>query len=876
MMLKTPFTAFILIFALASSVIILISLSQFATIMSDIIHNYTVLAFKATNPGPSKLENNTNQNYTTVNHPPVVNAGINQTVNETDTVVLNGIAIDSDPNVKLTYSWKQLSGPTVRLHDSNTTNPSFTAPTVASDRDLKFLLTAKDDKGAASNNSAVVIITVKHINHAPVANSGQEIQVANPGDTVTLDGSKSKDPDGSIASYSWIQIAGPRVLLDGANSPIATFTAPYNISADTTLAFKLTVKDDKNATGISEPKVTDKYIPPPNRQPIANAGSDRSVNAGDSIRLDGTKSKDPDGTVKSYSWKQIGGHTVVINGSDKRVATFTAPSNISTSTVLVFQITVKDDKNATGISVVRIIVNPVNRPPVANAGTNQTVNPGYVATLDGSKSKDPDNGDSLNYLWKQLEGPTVIINGTDSPIATFTVPSDISSDTTLVFELTIKDSKNATSTDDVTVTEKYIPPPNQLPTANAGTDKTVNASNKVTLDGSGSKDQDGRIASYSWMQTSGPVVILNGSDTSTPSFTAPSVSSDTTLKFTLTVKDDKGATSNNSTVVTIMVKAAPAVTPPLIAAPNTSENLPIETSKQRTISGGANKYEFIRKWGSHGPENGQFESPDGIAVDSAGNVYIADGNANFPATTHMGIQKFDSDGRFITKWGSKGSGDGEFWVLGGVAVNSAGNVYVTDPGNKRIQKFDSNSKFITKWGSNGTGDGQFSVPNGIAVDPSGNVYVTDYNNNRVQKFDSNGKFITKWGSKGSGDGQFLNPRGVAVDSVGNVYIGDWGNSRVQKFDSNGSYITKWSIDGPMGIAVDSSDNVYVSNLNYIQKFTSDGSFVTRWGNSNDINDIGKGDGELNQPIHIAVDNRGNVYVVDYGNSRVQVFAPSTK
>ena len=94
------------------------------------------------------------------------------------------------------------------------------------------------------------------------------------------------------------------------------------------------------------------------------------------------------------------------------------------------------------------------------------------------------------------------------------------------------------------------------------------------------------------------------------------------------------------------------------------------------------------------------------------------------------------------------------------------------PANYRIQKFDSNGAFITKWGSYGSEDGQFSSPNSVAVDSSGNVYVADSYNHRIQKFDSNGTFITKWGSYGSEDGQFYYPNGVAVDSSGNVYVAD--------------------------------------------------------------------------------------------------------
>ncbi len=89
--------------------------------------------------------------------------------------------------------------------------------------------------------------------------------------------------------------------------------------------------------------------------------------------------------------------------------------------------------------------------------------------------------------------------------------------------------------------------------------------------------------------------------------------------------------------------------------------------------------------------------------------------------------------------------------------------------------------FITKWGSKGTEDGQFLSPGAVAVDSSDKVYVADTNNNRIQKFDSDGTFITKWGSRGAGDGQFTHPNQAAIDSFGNVYVADGSNNRIQKF-----------------------------------------------------------------------------------------------
>jgi len=284
-------------------------------------------------------------------------------------------------------------------------------------------------------------------------------------------------------------------------------------------------------------------------------------------------------------------------------------------------------------------------------------------------------------------------------------------------------------------------------------------------------------------------------------------------------------------------------------------------------------YQLVGNWG--GSPDGAFSAPTWVAIDSAGNVYVTDHK-------NQRIQKFTSSGAFITMWGSYGFGkldapNGQFYYPGGIAVDREGYVYVADTWNDRVQKFTSTGSFVTKWGGSGSEAGQLDMPAAIAVDGAGYVYVADWKNNRVQKFTSTGTFVAKWGVIGSENGQFNEPRGIAVDSEGYVYVVETGNNRVQKFTSTGTFLTKWGISGsgdgqfnyPQGIGVDGTGSVYVADTsnNRIQKFTSTGTFLAKWGT------YGSGDGRFNDPWDIAVDGAGNVYVADSLNNLIQKFAP---
>ena len=245
--------------------------------------------------------------------------------------------------------------------------------------------------------------------------------------------------------------------------------------------------------------------------------------------------------------------------------------------------------------------------------------------------------------------------------------------------------------------------------------------------------------------------------------------------------------------------------------------------------------------------DGSLVWPTSIALDQAGNVYVADEWLNR-------ISIFTKDGDWIGKWGTPGEGDGEINHPSGLALDMDDNVLLVDSLNNRIQKFTKDGKFLAKWGRAGNGEGEFNMPWGIDVDKNGDVYVVDWRNDRIQKFSSDGRFLMKFGASGSGDGEFNRPTGVAVDKDGIIYVADRGNKRLQVFGADGSFITKMTGDGTL----------------------------SKWGTAklNANSDMWK-EREISQvieqeklflgPIAVEVDDEGRIFVVETARHRIQVY-----
>jgi tripartite motif-containing protein 71 len=186
--------------------------------------------------------------------------------------------------------------------------------------------------------------------------------------------------------------------------------------------------------------------------------------------------------------------------------------------------------------------------------------------------------------------------------------------------------------------------------------------------------------------------------------------------------------------------------------------------------------------------------PSAVAVGPDGSIYVSEALGNR-------VSVFDRTGAPLRRWGSLGKGEREFDGPRGISVSEDGRVYVADTGNDRIQVFTADGRFERQWGRHGAGAGEFDEPLGL-VAAGDRVFVADSRNNRIQVFGRDGTFLFFVWSYGYHDGAFDRPVDVAVDRDGNFYVSDQGNSRIQKFSPEGRFVVAWGGKGRLGGLLD--------------------------------------------------------------------------
>ena len=436
---------------------------------------------------------------------PFADPGPNQTVPVDSTVTLNAGGSTNPGGIgSLTYSWTLQSVPAgsgATLSNANTMVATFVA-------DVNGTYTVQLTVSNGSEGDSA-IVTVSTVNSPPVANAGPNQTIA-PGSTVQLNGSKSSDVDGQPLVYSWNFVSIPP-------TSAATLTSPTSVNPSFTAdvagsyIIQLVVNDGLNNSQPSTVTVTTGITPP-----VANAGSNQSVNVNALVQLNGSGSTDVNGNPLTYVWSL---NTSQAPGSEATLSNPTAVNPTFTADVpgtYVAQLIVNDGYSSSHAATTTISTNAVQA-PTANAGPPQNAAPGATVQLSGSGSTDP-QGLSLMYTWSLITRPP---NSNAALSATNIVNPTFVTDQpgTYVAQLTVNNGfLNSTTPSTVTVTTVDMPP-----LANAGANQNSSVGGVVFLDGSKSSDPDGQALTYSWTLLTIPAnsnATLVGPTTVNPSFTA--------------------------------------------------------------------------------------------------------------------------------------------------------------------------------------------------------------------------------------------------------------------------------------------------------------------------------------------------------------------
>ena len=430
------------------------------------------------------------------------------------------VTVDSTHNVDLFPGNPFAIGPGGWLVDSLTT--------IAPQKPGPLIATASDgtDKGAVQSTT----------NQPPTAVITGSSAIQLPTSSVTLSGTSSSDPNGSIAGYNWSQVSGPNTA---SNSAANASSTTFGGMVAGTYVFRLLVTDNGGLTASTTKTVV---VSPANVPPTAVITGPGTVQMPtNTVALSGTSSTDPDGSIVGYAWSQTSGpNTATISAPTGSTSNFTGliPGTY------VFKLIVTDNQGATGNTSKTVVVSPANQNPLAViTGPSAITLPTNTATFSGTSSSDPD-GTVVSYAWTVISGPSTPTNS--APAGSSTVFGNLIQGT-YVIQLLVTDNSGGTNSVQKTFTVNPAPQPPISRITGSGTVQLP--ANSVNLDGSTSSDPDGTIVGYQWSRLSGPNVPTFSS-TTTATVTISGLIQGTYV-FNLNVTDNSGLTSLSSKTVVV-------------------------------------------------------------------------------------------------------------------------------------------------------------------------------------------------------------------------------------------------------------------------------------------------------------------------------------
>ena len=306
----------------------------------------------------------------------------------------------------------------------------------------------------------------------------------------------------------------------------------------------------------------------------------------------------------------------------------------------------------------------------------------------------------------------------------------------------------------------------------------------------------------------------------------------------------------------------------LIWTPGSSCTLSVASPQ----NGPGGAYTFAR-W-----EDGSTSTTHTVIAPSSAATYSATFSAATPMETVFvtdggRVEEFNGSGSYLSQFAINGGGRFAGGAAG-MAIDSNGDLFVSDIANKNVSEFSASGSYLRTFGGYGSGNGQFlNGIGGVAVDASGNVWVVDAGNDRVEQFSNTGVYLNQFGTPGKGNGQFQSPSAMAIDALGNIWVAD--GTRVEEFNSSGAYESQFSIvgggrfaNGVGGMAIDANGNFFLTDTGNknVSVFNSGGTYLRSFGT------YGTNNGQFQNGISgIATDAYGNAWVSDSGNERVQEF-----